>query len=110
MREGKIRAGVAQVKAYAARMRALSDADLRAETARLKRKLAAGASLASLMPEAYAAVAEADRRMLGFYPFDEQIYGAVALEAGPSSAGVTCGNGSRSRAPFPRWPDRSRRP
>ena len=100
MREGKIRAGVAQVKAYAARMRALSDADLRAETARLKRKLAAGASLASLRPEAYAAVAEADRRMLGFYPFDEQIYGAVALEAG-CLAEMNTGEGKTLTATMP---------
>ena len=81
-------------------MRALSDADLRAETARLKRKLAAGASLASLMPEAYAAVAEADRRMLGFYPFDEQIYGAVALEAG-CLAEMNTGEGKTLTATMP---------
>ncbi len=62
-----------------ARMRLLDDGGIRAMTAVFKERLAAGASLDSLLPEAFAVVCEADRRLLGKDPYDCQILGAIAL-------------------------------
>lgn len=100
MREARLKAVVAQVKARAGRLRALGDDDLRAVTGRLKRKLANGASLDRIAPEAFAAAAEADRRALGFYPYDEQIFGAAALEAG-YLAEMNTGEGKTLTATLP---------
>ena len=100
MREARLKAVVAQVKARAGRLRALDDDDLRAETGRLKRKLANGSPLDRIAPEAFAAAAEADRRALGFYPYDEQIFGAAALEAG-YLAEMNTGEGKTLTATLP---------
>jgi preprotein translocase subunit SecA len=88
-----------QVKARGAGARP-SDDELRAETARLRRELARGRSLDAIMPEAYAAIAEADRRVLGTYPYDEQIYGAAALQAG-CLAEMSTGEGKTLTATMP---------
>lgn len=51
-------------------------------TAEFKQRLAEGESLDSLLPEAFAAVCEADERILGMAPYDVQILGAIALHQG----------------------------
>ena len=79
MTGGRLGRVVRAVKARSKRARGLSDDELRNETARLRSELPRGRSLDAIMPEAYAAIAEADRRVLGTYPYDEQIYGAAAL-------------------------------
>ncbi|GAB7193700.1 preprotein translocase subunit SecA [Kineococcus sp. NUM-3379] len=61
---------------------AMSDAELREETDRFKARLADGASLDSLLPEAFAAVREAGRRTLGHRHFDVQLMGGAALHDG----------------------------
>jgi preprotein translocase subunit SecA len=63
-------------------MAALSDADLAAQTPALRSKLAAGASLDDLLPEAFAVVREAATRVLGLRPFDVQLIGGAVLHAG----------------------------
>ncbi|MBM6999956.1 preprotein translocase subunit SecA [bacterium] len=88
------------VKAAAGRARGLTDDELRAQTARLKGELARGRSLDAALPEAYAAIAEADRRVLGTYPYDEQIFGAVALHAG-CLAEMSTGEGKTLTATMP---------
>ena len=100
MMERRLRRTVEAVKACAKRARGLSDAELAAETARLKRELAGGKSLDRIIPEAFAAIAEADKRVLGIYPYDEQIYGAVALEAG-CLAEMSTGEGKTLTATMP---------
>ncbi|MDY2625019.1 MAG: DEAD/DEAH box helicase, partial [Coriobacteriales bacterium] len=100
MRESRITTILSSVKAQAARVRSLTDAQLRAETVRLRQKLASGAPLDKLIPEAFAAVAEAARRVLGFYPYDEQIYGAAALELG-CLAEMNTGEGKTLTATMP---------
>lgn len=71
-----------KVKACARRMAGLSDEQLQAVTADLKSQLHSGRTLDQILPEAYAAICEADRRVLGKYPYDNQIYGAVAMHHG----------------------------
>lgn len=61
---------------------ALSDAELRSETAELRARLAAGETLDDLLPEAFAAVREAAKRTLGMRHFDVQIMGGGALHLG----------------------------
>lgn len=71
-----------KVKACARRMAGLSDKQLQAVTTDLKSQLRSGRTLDQILPEAYAAICEADRRVLGKYPYDNQIYGAVAMHHG----------------------------
>mmetsp|Transcript_75652 Transcript_75652/g.245039 ORF Transcript_75652/g.245039 Transcript_75652/m.245039 type:complete len:1322 (+) Transcript_75652:3-3968(+) len=59
-----------------------SDDDLREVTAELKEQVAAGASLDSLLPQAFALVREASYRVLGLRPFDVQLMGGIALHNG----------------------------
>lgn len=60
----------------------LSDDKLRGLTAALKERLTQGETLDDLLPEAYAAVREAARRMLGQRHFDVQLIGGIALHQG----------------------------
>ncbi|MHA7281669.1 preprotein translocase subunit SecA [Arthrobacter sp. TMS2-4] len=62
--------------------REMSDAELRGETERLKKRLADGATLDDLLPEAFAAVREASSRTLGLRHFDVQLMGGAALHLG----------------------------
>ncbi|MFB0833396.1 preprotein translocase subunit SecA [Arthrobacter halodurans] len=60
----------------------LSDAELRAETDKLRQRHQDGASLDELLPEAFAAVREAAGRTLGMRHFDVQLMGGAALHLG----------------------------
>ena len=61
---------------------ALSDDDLRGQTALFKERYNNGESLDDLLPEAFAAVREASQRTLGLRHFDVQIIGGAALHRG----------------------------
>lgn len=61
---------------------ALSDRDLQAKTGEFKQRLENGASLDDLLPEAFAAVREASRRVLGMRHFDVQMLGGMILHDG----------------------------
>ncbi len=63
-------------------MAQLSDKELAGLTAEFKQRLSEGESLDSLLPEAFAAICEADERILGMAPYDVQILGAIALHQG----------------------------
>ncbi|WP_088005691.1 preprotein translocase subunit SecA [Indiicoccus explosivorum] len=70
------------VEALASRYEALSDEELKAKTPEFIERHANGESLDDLLPEAFATVREAARRVLGLYPFRVQIMGAAALHGG----------------------------
>src|SRR3954454_5309557 len=78
-RMGKV---VVRVNALEESMRALSDDALKAKTPEFRQRIEAGASLDDLLPEAFAAVREASRRVLGIRPFDVQIIGGITLHEG----------------------------
>ncbi len=61
---------------------AMSDEELRGQTAELKARLEKGETLEQLMPEAFATVREASHRVLGKRHFDVQIMGGAALHLG----------------------------
>lgn len=71
-----------KVRSYKDTMRALSDEELSHLTQVYKERLAAGETLDALLPEAFAAVCEADYRILGKFPYDAQVLGAIALHQG----------------------------
>ena len=63
-------------------LQALDDASLKAKTDEFKSRLAAGKTLDTLLPEAFAVVREAARRALGMRHFDVQLIGGMALHRG----------------------------
>ena len=73
---------VSEIGAKESGLLALSDADLRAQTARLREKLAAGATLDDVLVDAFAVVREAGRRTLNMRHFDVQLIGGMVLHHG----------------------------
>ena len=73
---------VSRINELEAGMQALSDEQLRAKTAEFRERLGQGATLNSLLPEAFAAVREAARRSLGLRHFDVQLIGGMTLNEG----------------------------
>jgi preprotein translocase subunit SecA len=63
-------------------LEALSDEQLAAKTPELRERLAGGAELASVLPEAFAITREAGRRALGMRHFDVQLIGGMVLNNG----------------------------
>ena len=63
-------------------MQAMSDVALRNQTIRFKERLEKGEKLDRLLPEAYATVREAAKRILGMFPYDVQVLGAIGLHQG----------------------------
>jgi preprotein translocase subunit SecA len=73
---------VPQINALEPAMAALPDEALRAHTAEFRQRLASGAKLDDLLPEAFAVVREASRRVLGMRHFDVQLIGGMVLHDG----------------------------
>ncbi len=73
---------VAKINALEPQFQALSDDELRGKTDEFKKRLADGATLDSLLPEAFATVREAARRVLGLRPYDVQLIGGMVLHMG----------------------------
>ncbi|MFT8917651.1 MAG: preprotein translocase subunit SecA [Oenococcus sp.] len=87
-------------EAYADQMAALSDQQLQAKTTEFKQRLASGETLDQLLPEAFAVVREADKRVLGLYPFRVQIIGGTVLHGG-NIAEMKTGEGKTLTATMP---------
>ena len=71
-----------QVDALADTYRAMSNAELQAMTSKFRERLAAGETLDDILPEAFAAIREADDRVLGKRPFRVQVLGGIVLHQG----------------------------
>ncbi|MBF8189354.1 preprotein translocase subunit SecA [Nonomuraea sp. K274] len=78
----KLRQMADQVNSIEDDFTAMSDAELRALTAEFKQRHAGGETLDDLLPEAFAAVREAARRVLGQRPYDVQLMGGANLHMG----------------------------
>lgn len=96
----KARRILRQVNALAPKMRSLDDQSLQEQTPKLRTQLAEGASLMEILPEAYATVREAARRVLGMYPFDVQVLGAIVMQQG-QIAEMKTGEGKTLTATLP---------
>jgi preprotein translocase subunit SecA len=73
---------VGRINELEASMRAASDDDLKAVTPKLKERLANGAPLDDVLPEAFAAVREVGRRVMEMRHFDVQLLGGIVLHRG----------------------------
>ncbi len=73
---------VDQIEALRPQMQALTDEQLRAKTDEYKARLADGATLDDLLPEAYATVREAARRVLNMEHYRVQLIGGIVLHQG----------------------------
>lgn len=91
---------LAKVKSFESEMAGLSDADLRKKTQEFKERLTSGETLDDLLPEAYAVVREADKRVLGMFPYDVQVMGAIVLHEG-NVAEMATGEGKTLTATMP---------
>ncbi len=73
---------VSQINGLEPEIRGLSDAALKAKTPAFKERLAKGQPLDELLPEAFAVVREASRRVLGMRHYDVQLIGGLVLHQG----------------------------
>ncbi len=73
---------VEQVNGFEAAILPLSDTELAQKTIEFKKRLAEGATLDDLLPEAFAVVREAARRTLGQRHYDVQLLGGIILHQG----------------------------
>ncbi|HGN5728244.1 TPA: preprotein translocase subunit SecA [Streptococcus pyogenes] len=71
-----------KVESYADQMASLSDRDLQGKTLEFKERYQKGETLEQLLPEAFAVVREAAKRVLGLFPYRVQIMGGVVLHNG----------------------------
>ena len=88
-----------EINALEPAMQALSDERLRGKTAEFRARLAQGATLNELLPEAFAVVREASRRTLGMRHFDVQLIGGMVLHEG-KIAEMKTGEGKTLVAPL----------
>ncbi|MEO6093758.1 MAG: preprotein translocase subunit SecA [Novosphingobium sp.] len=73
---------IQQIAGYEPALQALSDDELAAQTTKFRHLLSEGATLDDLLPEAFATVREASRRVLGMRHFDVQMIGGIVLHRG----------------------------
>ena len=71
-----------QVLDLADKYKNMSEQDLRGQTEKFKKRLAQGETLDDILPEAFATVREASRRVLDMYHFPVQILGGIILHQG----------------------------
>ncbi|HFH8715914.1 TPA: preprotein translocase subunit SecA [Streptococcus agalactiae] len=89
-----------KVDSYADHMAALSDEALQAKTPEFKERYQNGETLDQLLPEAFAVVREASKRVLGLYPYHVQIMGGIVLHHGDISE-MRTGEGKTLTATMP---------
>ncbi|MBU6207684.1 MAG: preprotein translocase subunit SecA, partial [Alphaproteobacteria bacterium] len=73
---------VARINAFESEIEALTDAGLAEQTVKFRARLDAGEDLDDLLPEAFATVREAARRVLGQRHYDVQMIGGIVLHRG----------------------------
>lgn len=73
---------VKKIEAHADDMAALTDEQLQAKTTEFKERYKKGETLDQLLPEAFAVVREAAKRVLGLYPYPVQLMGGIVLHDG----------------------------
>ncbi|MGA1301662.1 MAG: preprotein translocase subunit SecA, partial [Burkholderiaceae bacterium] len=98
----KYQSRVALINAQEPALQALSDEALRAKTDDFRARIAQGASLDSLLVEAFAVCREAGRRALGMRHFDVQLVGGMVLHEGKISE-MRTGEGKTLVATLPTY-------
>ncbi len=98
----KLRPIVVEINAREAEQLKLSDSQLRARTEEFRRRFADGETLEDLLPDAFAVVREAGRRVLNMRHFDVQLIGGVVLHRG-KIAEMKTGEGKTLVATLPAY-------
>src|SRR5437879_8861550 len=93
---------VEATNAFEPSVQALGDAELRAKTDELRKRLAAGESVDALLPEAFAVARDAARRTVGMRHFDVQLIGGMVLHEG-KLAEMATGEGKTLVATLPAY-------
>lgn len=96
----KIRSILGKINALQEEMAALSDQELADKTQEFKERLAQGETLDDLLVEAFAVVREADKRVLGMFPYDVQVMGGIVIHQG-NIAEMNTGEGKTLTATLP---------
>lgn len=96
----KVKHTLAKVNALASEMRGMSDEELKHQTVLLKKELANGKIVDDILPRAFATIREADYRILGMFPYDVQVMGAIVLNQG-NIAEMKTGEGKTLTATMP---------
>src|SRR5690606_23883611 len=91
---------VAQINALEPELEKLSDEQLRGKTQEFRQRLEQGETLDRLLPEAFAVVREAGKRVFGMRHFDVQMLGGIALHNG-KIAEMRTGEGKTLTATLP---------
>src|SRR6186997_785920 len=78
----RLRPRVAEINALEPTVQPLTDEQLRAKTAEFKQRVAEGATIDDLLPEAFAVGREAGKRVLNMRHFDVQLIGGIVLHRG----------------------------
>lgn len=81
-------------------MASLTDDELAGKTQEFKERLTAGESLDDILVEAFAVVREADKRILGMFPYDVQVMGGIVIHQG-NVAEMNTGEGKTLTATMP---------
>ena len=89
-----------EINGLADEMAGLSNLELKNKTQEFKERLAQGESLDDLLPEAFAVVREADKRVLGMFPYDVQVMGGIVMHQG-HIAEMNTGEGKTLTATMP---------
>jgi len=98
----KLKPIVQKINALEPEIQKLSDAELARKTVEFKERLERGATLDELLPEAFAVVREAARRILGMRHFDVQLMGGIVLHQG-KIAEMKTGEGKTLVATLPAY-------
>ncbi len=98
----RLRPIVARINELEPKMQKLSNQELQAKTSEFKERLSQGATLEDLLPEAFAVVREASRRVLGMRHFDVQLMGGIVLHEG-KIAEMKTGEGKTLVATLPAY-------
>ena len=96
----KVRATLKKINGLKDKMAALSDEALAAKTVEFRKRLAKGETLDDLLVEAFAVVREADKRILGMFPYDVQVMGGIVIHQG-NVAEMNTGEGKTLTATLP---------
>ena len=98
----QMRKEVAKINALEPTFEALSDEELKAKTTEFKERHQNGESLDALLPEAFAVVREANKRVFGMRHFDVQMIGGMVLNQG-KIAEMRTGEGKTLTATLPSY-------
>ncbi|MCW5312403.1 preprotein translocase subunit SecA [Nostoc sp. KVJ3] len=98
----KYQPSVTEINLLEEEIKVLSDDELKGKTVEFKQRLAKGEILDNLLPEAYAVIREAGRRVLGLRHFDVQLLGGIILHIG-QIAEMKTGEGKTLVATLPSY-------